>query len=202
MKKRLLITLFLVILTLPALAKDQLWRFDNVTLTAGNWFDNYKQVQTSKSGSTQGFEVAPYFSTSIDYYFHEKWIAIPEIGWVVQREAGDDRISKNLFFIRTDAAYYLTPKFRLRAGTSLMILNISGNGGEATLPNGDSEETYYIPTERRTALNQTLDFGAEYIVDRISIRAMAYVYAWLDEEERMITYSTSLSYLIPLKELM
>ena len=101
-----------------------------------------------------------------------------------------------------DAAYLYNDNLRLRAGTSLMILTLSGNGGEESLPNGDSNETYYIPTERRTALNQTLDFGVEYLIDRISIRGQAYIYAWLDSNERIITYSTSLSYLIPIKELM
>lgn len=201
MKKELYGLIFLIF-SMHAMAKDQLWHFDNVTLTAGNWMDNYKQVQTSANGGTSGFKVAPYFAASIDYYVHEKWVAIPEIGWVVQREAGDSRISKNLFFIRTDMAYYLTPELRLRAGTSFMILNIGGNGGEETLPNGDSNETYFVPSERRTALNQTLDFGAEYIIDRISIRAGAYIYSWFDDDERIITYSTSLSYLIPIKELM
>ena len=184
------------------MAKDKMWRFDNLTLTGGNWFDSYKQVQTDVNGGTQGFEVAPYFATSVDYFFREKWVAIPEIGWVVQREAGDKRISKNLFFIRMDAAYLYNDHFRLRVGTSMMILNISGNGGEEELPNGDGNETYYIPSERRTALNQTLDFGVEYIIDRISIRGQAYIYAWLDTDERIITYSTSISYLIPIKELM
>lgn len=200
--KKLIFTTFFLIITFNAVAKGQMWRFDNVTITGGNWFDNYKQVQTNASGGNQGFEVAPYFSAAIDYYILEKWITIPEIGWVVQRSAGDDKISKNLFFIRMDAAYLFNDNLRLRVGSSLMILNMSGNGGEQTLPNGDSEETYYVPTERRTALNQTIDFGAEYIIDRISIRAQAYIYAWLNTDERLITYSTSVSYLIPIKELM
>lgn len=200
--QKVLIFLIFLSMTTVAISKEQFSYFDNVTLSGGNWFENYKSVQTNPSGGTSGFDVAPYFSTSIDYFIKEKWVLIPELGWVVPREAGDSRISKNLFFLRLDAAYWLRDNFRLRVGTSLMILNISGNGGEESLPNGDSDETYYIPTERRTALNQTLDFGVEYIVDRISIRGQAYVYAWLDSNERIITYSTSLNYLIPIKELM
>jgi hypothetical protein len=183
-------------------AKDQMSYFDNLTLTGGNWFENFRQVQTNSSGSNQGFEVAPFFSAGIDYFFHEKWNLIPEVGWVVQREAQDSRISKNLFFIRADAAYYLQENLRLRLGTSLMILNISGNGGEQRLDNADTTETYFIPSERRTALNQTIDIGLEYIIDRISIRGQTYIYAWNESEERMYTFSLSLSYLLPIKELM
>lgn len=183
------------------LADDKPSKFDNITISAGNWFENFKAVQTNDSGSTDGFEIAPFFATSIDYNLKPGWTLTPEVGWVVQREAGDSRISKNLFFLRFDVGYWAYDKLRLRAGTSLMILNMSANGGEETLSNGDSSETYYIPTERRTALNQTLDFGAEYLVDRISVRGSAYIYAWLDSNERIITYSASINYLIPIKEL-
>lgn len=175
--------------------------FKNLNLTVGNWFENFKSVQTNSSGSSDNYEVAPFFSLGLDYFYTEKWYIVPEMGWVVSRNANDSRISKNLFFIKTDVAYQYTENFRLRAGTSLMILNISGDGGEENLPNGDGEDTYFIPSERRTALNQTLDLGVEYKMDKFSLRANSYIYAFLESEERMITYSLSLSYILSLEEL-
>jgi len=187
--------------SLNVFALDKPYIFDNVTVTFGNWFENYKQVQTDVDGGTSDIEIAPYFSVAMDYAWKYDLFIIPEIGYVVQREAGTSKISKNLFFIRGDIGYYVKDWFRLRAGTSLMILTIKGNGGETTLPNGGGSETYYVPTERRTALNQTLDFGMDFIHDKISLRFQSYIYAFMDTDERMISYSTSLSYLIPLKEL-
>jgi hypothetical protein len=176
-------------------------KFENITLTMGNWFENFKEVQTDSNGNKDNFEVAPYFSFAMDYKYNPKFTIIPEIGWIVSREAGNSKIKKNLFFTKIDLAYYLKDNIRIRAGTSLMILNITGSGGETALPNGDGQDTYFIPSERRTALNQTLDLGVEYIIDRISVRAGSYIYAFADSQERMITYSTSISYLLPLDEI-
>jgi hypothetical protein len=187
--------------------KKSRFMFDNVTLTFGNWMEFIGDIQTNKSGTRNSFfdfDLNPYFAVAVDYPLKEqwaKWSLIPEIGYVVQRDADDSRIKKNLFFVRADAAYKLNDWLRLRAGTSLMILNISGRGGEETLPNANTTEVYYMPSERRTALNQTLDFGVEAIKDRMSARLSSYIYAWNESEERMITYSLSLSYLIPLKEM-
>jgi hypothetical protein len=175
--------------------------FKNITLTMGNWFENFKEVQTDSNGSTDNYKIAPYFSLSMDYKYNTDFTIIPELGWVITRKAGDSKIKKNLFFTKIDLAYYVKDNFRLRAGTSLMILNISGSGGEKTLPNGDGQDTYYLPSENRTALNQTLDFGIEYIIERFSIRGSSYMYAFIDSKERMTTYSTSISYLLPWDEL-
>jgi hypothetical protein len=197
------IIVYLIFLTLSSnlLASTNQSKFQNITLTMGNWFENFKEVQTDSNGNTNNFEVAPFFSFAMDYKYNPKFTVIPEIGWVVSRDAGTSKIKKNLFFTKIDIAYYLKENLRLRAGTSLMILNISGNGGEKKLPNGDGEDTYFLPTERRTALNQTLDLGIEYIIDRISIRGGSFIYAFTDSDERMITYSTSISYLLPLDEI-
>lgn len=178
--------------------------FNNIIVSFGNWMEFVDDVQITKGGTKNSLflsQYTPYFSISVDYPFKENWGLIPEIGYVVQREAADSRISKNLFFVRSDVAYLYNKWLRLRAGTSLMILNITGTGGEETLPNGDSTETYFIPSQRRTALNQTLDFGIEGIYDRLSLRLGSYIYAWNENADRMVTYSFSLNYLIPLKEL-
>ena len=199
--KSIIVKLIFLTLSSNLLASTNPSKFQNITLTMGNWFENFKEVQTDSNGNTNNFKVAPFFSFAMDYKYNPKFTIIPEIGWVVSRDAGNSKIKKNLFFTKIDVAYSLKENLRLRAGTSLMILNISGNGGEETLPNGDGEDTYFLPTERRTALNQTLDLGVEYIMDRISIRAVSFIYAFIDSDERMITYSTSISYLLPLDEL-
>ena len=193
--------LLLLIISFQTLASENKYIFENIYLGGGNWFENFKAVQTDAKGNTDDFEVAPFFSVAMDYKYRPKWYLAPEIGWVVSRKANSSRISKNLFFIRTDIAYNYTDKFKLKAGTSLMILNISGDGGEEKLPNGDGQDTYFLPSERRTALNQTLDFGLEYLFDKVALRGNAYIYAFIDSEERMVTYSLSLHYKLALDSL-
>lgn len=184
--------------------KSNNYLFNNVTVSFGNWMEFVGDVQITKGGTKNSLfhsQYTPYFSFAVDYPIKDKWSLMPELGYVIQREAGDSRIKKNLFFIRTDIAYLLKKWLKLRVGSSLMILNITGNGGEKTLPNAGSSEVYFLPSQRRTALNQTLDFAVETIYDRLSLKFASYIYAWNEEPDRMVSYSISLNYLIPLKEM-
>ncbi len=174
--------------------------FENLNFQFGSWLENYQQVQSTQSGSKNGFEFNPYLALGLDYKLRPSIYLTPEIGYIFQRTSED--IRKNQFFIRTDLSYLANDWLKLKLGTSLMILVISGDGGEDTLPNGNSTETYYIPEERRTAYNQTLDFGAEFFKDNMSARVQSYLYAWNESEERMITYSLSFNYNIKIKDLL
>ena len=188
----------------PQANKNSEHLFNNVTVSFGNWMEFVGDVQITKGGTKNSFlntQYTPYFSIAVDYPIQGKWSVMPELGYVIRREAADSRIKKNLFFIRTDVAYLYNKWLKLRAGTSLMILNITGTGGEETLPNADSSETYFIPSQRRTALNQTLDFAVEGIYDRVSLKLGSYIYAWNEDSDRTISYSLSFNYLIPLKEM-
>lgn len=179
--------------------------FKHVTVSAGNWYDYVGDVQVNDDGDARSLtdlELTPFFSIAADYYFAPKWTVNPEIGYVVRRPAGDDQISKDLFFFRGDFAYRLTPQFNLRVGSSFMIMTMSSTGGEVTVENGESTQTYYRPSKRSTALNQTLDLGVEYFFDRMSARFQTYIYDFTDDIERKFTYSISLNYLIPLEELL
>jgi hypothetical protein len=172
--------------------------FDKVNLQLGTWMENYQQVQGTQSGDKNGFEFTPYIGLGLEYKIKPQYLFIPEVGYIIQRTS--EEVKKNQFFIRADFAYLPTDWLRLKAGTSLMILMVSGDGGEDTLPNGNSTEVYYIPEERRTAYNQTLDFGVEIFKDNMSARFQSFVYAWNESDERLISYALSYNYLIPIKD--
>ena len=82
-----------------------------------------------------------------------------------------------------------------------MVLMTSGEGGEDTLDNGDSTETYYIPEERKTAYNQTLDLALEALVDKMSYKLQGYIYSFNEEDDRMYSLSLSINYMIPFREI-
>ena len=184
--------------------KDNDYLFNNVTVSFGSWKEFVGDIQITKGGTKNTFlhsQYTPYFSVAVDYPLKDLWSLMPELGYVIQRQAGDSKITKNLFFIRSDVAYLMKKWLKLRFGTSLMILNITGIGGEKTLPNAGSSEVYFLPSQRRTALNQTLDFAVETIYDRMSLKFASYIYAWNEDTDRMTSFSISLNYLIPLKEM-
>lgn len=195
---------WLLIFLIPqiAWAEFSLKKFKSISLSFGNWMEYSGAVQTSKNSDDLDLNFTPYFSAAIEYAINDDSSFIPEIGYIVQRKAGDDKITKDLFFLRTDYSYKYNEWLRFRAGTSFMVLSISSNGGSEKLPNGNGDETYYLPSERRTAINQTLDLGVETIFEKnYAIRLQTYIYSPFISEERILTYSLSVSYLFGPKDL-
>jgi hypothetical protein len=166
----------------------------------GTWLENLGQTRSSTSGATNGFEIIPYIGVGLEYNIAPQFLFSPEIGWVIQRT--EDEVSKNIFFLRGDFSYQVKKWLKLKLGSTFIMQTYSGDGGEDTLPNGDSQEVYFIPEERRTAYNQTLDIGVEFIKKNKSIRLQNYIYAWNQDEERMTSYSLSFNYFIPLEDLL
>lgn len=173
----------------------------NIYANIGSWQEYYMQVQKTRGGELNGFEFTPFISAGFDYQLKPNQYLIPEVGYIIRRTLSNGNVTKDHLFARLDYAYSLKKWLRLRAGTSLMWITMAGNGSEKTLPNGSGTETYYAPSERKNILNQTLDFGVEIIKEKISARLHSYIYAFNDEEERLTSFSLSLNYLIPMKDL-
>jgi len=174
--------------------------FDQLQIQIGTWLENYAQVQTTPEGDVNdGFAFTPLISAGLTYKYKPQIQIIPEVGWVFQRT--QENVSKNIFLFRNDFAYVPKDWFKLRAGSSLIITSISGDGGEETLNNGTTTESYFIPEQRRNAFNQTLDFGIEFLHKNASLRFQTYFYAWNDSDERMYTHAMSFNYFIPVKSL-
>lgn len=120
---------------------------------------------------------------------------LPEFNWVLPREAGSDRVIKNLFMLRLDLGHDLFDFLRLRFGTSLMWQNIHGRGGKAEVDNGESTSTFYYPDENRSALNNTFDLGVEGLLsDAWSLRLATHTYSLFDSERRQLSYTLLLTY--------
>ena len=175
--------------------------FKNLYANFGTWQEYYKQVQSSRDGDLNSFEFKPYLSVGIDYELTNEQAIVSELGYVIREDIGDSTVTKDHFFLRFDYAYRALEWLRLRAGTSFMWVTYSGDGSEQTLPNGNTTEVYFAPSERRNTFNQTLDLGVEFIKEQYSFRLQSYIYAFNEEEERLTSFSASLNYLIALKDL-
>ena len=186
-----LILFFFVLSQSAAISAIEVDNFKHLNLQFGNWLENYDQVQASRSGSKNGFEFAPFIAVGSDYRLNSKLQLDPEIGWVIQRTEED--IRKNYFFFRGDLTYTPLPKWHFKIGSSLILHMISADGGEEKLDNGDSEETYYIPSERKTSWVQTLDLATEYQIEDHALRFQSFIYAWSKSEQR--AYSLALSFI-------
>lgn len=175
-------------------AADELTqRFRKLGFHAGSLTEFTNAVQVDDQGSTELFTFNPMLGFSLDIELTPEWTWVPEINWVLPRSAGKG-ITKNLFMLRNDAVWKGADWWRLRVGTSFMVNNIRGSGGTQVLNNGAGTSEFYVPGESRTAINNTLDLGAELVSDDVAVRFQTYVYSLLKSERRQLSYSLTLSY--------
>lgn len=173
--------------------------FDNLGFHLGTLTEFVGSVQTDDQGGKNFFELNPFLGFSTQLTLSPQWIFSPELNWVLPRESGAG-VSKNLFMIRGDFGYAYEDWIRLRVGTSLMINNIRGSGGTRPLNNGSGQSDFFVPPESQTAINNTLDLGAEIHNKELALRFQTYWYAILNSERRQLSYSLTLTYYYDLKE--
>lgn len=174
-------------------------RFKNIGFHLGGLTEFYNAIQTDTRGQKNKFDFNPLIGGSTDVEMSEHWALVPELNWVLPREIGSG-VSKNLFMLRLDGAWRGGEWWRLRIGTSLMVNNIRGGGGTKTVRNGGSTSTFYVPSESRTAVNNTLDFGGELIYDSFAVRLQTYTYALFRKDRRQLSYSLMFTYYYDLGE--
>lgn len=172
---------------------DDSTRFKNIGLHLGGLTEFYNAIQVDNRGQKNKFDFAPFFGASTDIGLTDSWVMVPEFNWVLPQAIGDG-VTKNLFMLRLDGAWRGGDWWRLRVGTSLMINNIRGEGGTKTVSNGGSTSTFYLPSESKTAVNNTLDFGAEALYDSFAFRFQTYLYSIFRNDRRQVSYSLTLSY--------
>lgn len=173
--------------------------FDNLGFHLGTLTEFVGSVQIDDQGGKNFFEMNPFLGFSTQLTLSPQWVFSPELNWVLPRESGAG-VSKNLFMIRGDFGYNYEDWIRLRAGTSLMVNNIRGSGGVRPLNNGSGQSDFFVPPESQTALNNTLDLGAEIHNKELALRFQTYWYAILNSERRQLSYSLTLTYYYDLKE--
>lgn len=189
-----LLVCLLLSLSCSASAADSFTqRFKNFGIHLGSFTEFYDAIQVDDQGGTNTFEMNPFLGMSLDIELTPDWIWAPEFNWVLPRDAGEG-VSKNLFMIRNDAVWKGGDWWRLRVGTSFMVNNIRGDGGSRRMNNGSGTSEFYVPAESRTSINNTLDLGAEAILDSFGFRFQTYIYSLLKSERRQISYSLMATY--------
>ena len=174
--------------------EDQSGTMESIFVNGGFHTEFMNNVQTNSSGTLRKIEFAPTLGMGVSYPISANWRFLHEVNWVLPKTSDDAHIIKNLFMLRADFGYNLLDWLRLRVGTSLMWLNQHGRGGRAKLNNGNDTSTFYYPNENRSSLNNTLDLGAEILLDHWSVRLQTYTYALFKEDRRQISYTLFLTY--------
>jgi hypothetical protein len=173
----------------------QTWNLTHLYFSGGNYSENDYGVQNSKTGSISTFSYAPYLAMGANFYLNQNINLVPEVGYVLQRNAESSAIKKDTFWLKSDFSFHLSEQLKLRLGTSIIMNSISGNGGEEELNNGNSKEEYYIPSDRRTAINQTVDLGIEYFLsETLSLKYTTIHYSFFNTYKEQISTLVCVSY--------
>lgn len=166
---------------------------ESIYFNLGLHTEFYDGVQTTAAGDTRKFDDKPVLGAGLQVPFYSLKF-LPEFNWVLPQKAGNSKIMKNLFMIRSDLAYDPLKWLRLRLGTSLMWANQHGEGGSAKVDNGNGTSTFYYPDENRSSINNTFDVGLETKFNDFAIRLQTYTYAIFRNDRRQVSYTLFISY--------
>ena len=160
----------------------------------GTHTEFYNAVQTDESGGLRKFGFVPTVGIGLVMPLSDSWNMLPEFNWVLPKTYEDSKIIANTFMYRFDMGYDALDWLRLRIGTSIMHLNQHGRGGSTKENNGNGTSTFYYPSENRSSLNNTLDFGLETLFDKSSVRLQSYTYSVFKKEQRQFSYTLFFTY--------
>ena len=170
---------------------NPLAKFSQVDIQLGTWLERYSQLQSTRNGEKNGFELTPFVSAGLLYNMSPKWKFRPEALYVIRQSS--DQIDKDIFCFQLDFTYKFTQKWSFILGSSLLVQSISSNGGEEKINNGNTTDSFYLPNERRTSYIQTLDLGFEWREKNYGAKFQSYIYR-LDENFPQYSLALGLLY--------
>ncbi len=169
--------------------------FESISFNLGSHTEFYNAVQIDQNGNKRKFQFRPTLGAGVALPLDYGFRFLPEFNWVLPfTENTTSKIIKNLFMFRADFGYDPLDWLRLRVGTSLMLLNQHGQGGSATIDNGNSTSTFYYPDENRSSLNNTFDLGTQFMYRDWSLRLQTYTYSLFKKERRQLSYTLFITY--------
>ena len=171
--------------------ENPLPKFSAVDFQLGTWLERYSQLQSTRNGEKNGFELTPFISAGVLYEVSPNWKFRPEFLYVIRQST--DQIDKDIFSLQFDFTYKFSKKWSAILGSSLIIKSISAEGGEEEINNGNTTESFYLPSERRTSYIQTLDLGIEWREKNYGIKFQSYIYR-LDENFPQYSLALGLLY--------
>lgn len=167
----------------------------------GNHTEFYGAVQNDDSGGLRKsdmdifkFHFVPTVGIGMVMPLSGYWNMLPEFNWVLPKTVEDSKIIINTFMYRFDFGYDPIEWLRLRMGTSIIQMNQHGRGGSTKENNGNGTSTFYYPSENRSSLNNTLDFGGEFLFDDFAFRIQSYIYSVFKKERRQVSYTLFFTY--------
>jgi hypothetical protein len=193
-KRSVLVTFVALYATLARAAVATGSNTSDLSLSIGNLCEYIGKIQTDSKGSTNKCSFLPTLSTSLDYYLTPSWVLFPQIGATIPKSGTDENVKRMTMFTLINMKYKTTYA-NLIFGTGFYFTRIWGSGGEATLNNGNSTESYPLPKDAVWSRNVILNLGVSTdFNEQWSAELYTYIFNVDASEDRAFSAGASLSY--------
>lgn len=164
----------------------------DLNVSLGNLCEFIGQYQKDETGKKNTCTFLPLLSTGYGVVLNEDWTIRPELSASFPQSGRDPNVKRMVISTLLNAEYKTT-YLDLVAGTGLFFTRISGPGGEALLNNGNSQDSFPLPSEAVYTRNLVLNLGANYNFNKDwSSGLYTHIFNLLDSVDR--TYSLGIKF--------
>lgn len=160
----------------------------------GNYCEQIKRVQTDDKGSKNICTFRPFLSTEFFLQAAENFHYGLFLGSSFPQSAKDDFTHRMVLLISPTLRYYYE-YFHFQVSLGLQVTRIWGDGGEVTLNNGNTTQTFNLPNESRFARNTVGSLGVGYsLFDNFTLNSDLYLIEALDSDKRAFSLLLQMKY--------
>lgn len=160
----------------------------------GNYCEQINRVQTDDKGSKNICTYRPFLSSEMFFQGAENFHYGLFLGSSFPQSAKDD-FTHRMVILATPGIRYFYDYFHFKLLLGLQITRIWGDGGETTLNNGNSTQTFNVPNESRFARNTVGAIGFGYsLFDSFTLNSDLYVIEAFDSEKRAFSLLLQMKY--------
>ncbi|MBY0412514.1 MAG: transporter [Bdellovibrionales bacterium] len=167
---------------------------NDFSISLGNLCEYIGKMQTDENGGANVCSFLPSLAGNFDYFFTPSFALSPQIGATLPKSGRDENITRMTMFVLLNAKYKMTYA-NLIVGTGIYFTRVSGSGGEETLNNGNSTESFPLPKESVYSRNIIFNLGTSMDFNpNWSAELYTYIFNIEDSKERAFSAGISLSY--------
>ncbi len=160
----------------------------------GNFCEQIQRVQTDDKGSKNICTYRPFLSTEIFFQAVDSFHYGLFLGSSLPQSAKDD-FTHRMVMLATPGIRYYYDFFHFQLLLGIQFTRIWGDGGEVTLNNGNSTQTFNVPNESRFAANTVASVGFGYnLFDTLTLNSDLYVIEALESDKRAFSLLLQMKY--------
>lgn len=189
------VTFFVIFISMPAYSAKSSASGNDMYASLGNLCEYIGQIQTDDKGGKNFCSFLPVVSLSYDYFLSNSNFALsPQIGASFPKSGRDENINRMVLLALMNTKYK-TNYVNLIGGFGFYFTRIWGPGGEETLNNGNSSDSFPLPKDPVYTRNFIVNLGVSADLSKeVSAELYTYLFNALEKEDRAISAGFSISY--------